>query len=165
MIPRIEILGEKKLIGKRLRMSLSNDRTYELWHGFMPHRKEIRNSVSNDLFNLKVFDPSFDFMNFNPESEFEKWAAVEVSDFETIPENMEPFTLEGGLYTVFIHKGEAKRGPQTFGYIFNNWLPDSEYDIDSRPHFDLLGEKYKKDDPDSEEEIWIPIKPKMNRNE
>lgn len=158
MTPRIEMLSDKKLIGKRLKMSLTNDRTYELWHSFMPHRKEIKDNLSTDLFNLKVYDPAYNFRHFNLDAEFEKWAAMEVSDFDTIPENMEGFTLPGGLYAVFTHKGGAERGPQTFGYIFFTWLPNSEYEMDLRPHFDLLGEKYKKDDPDSEEEIWVPIK-------
>ena len=38
--------------------------------------------------------------------------------------------------------------------------PNSDYKPDDRPHFELLGAKYKNDDPDSEEEIWIPIKRK-----
>jgi AraC family transcriptional regulator len=42
--------------------------------------------------------------------------------------------------------------------FFSTWLPDSEYRLDVRPHFEVLGEKYKNDDPESEEEIWIPIK-------
>jgi len=142
---------------------MSNDRTYELWHSFMPHRNEIKNSKSNDLFNLKVFDPSFDFINFKPDAEFEKWAAMEVSDFKVIPENMESFSLRGGLYAVFTHKGVPETGPQTFGYIFGSWLPDSLYEMDYRPHFDLLGDKYRKDDPDSEEEIWVPIRLKKTR--
>ncbi|MGK2861531.1 MAG: GyrI-like domain-containing protein [Chitinophagaceae bacterium] len=48
-----------------------------------------------------------------------------------------------------------------FSYIFNTWLPPSGYDLDNRPHFEILGEKYKNDDPLSEEEIWIPIKQKV----
>ena len=35
------------------------------------------------------------------------------------------------------------------------------YTLDDRPHFEILGEKYKNQDPDSEEELWIPIKPKV----
>lgn len=38
------------------------------------------------------------------------------------------------------------------------WLPASDYNLDNRPHFEVLGEKYKNNDPTSEEEIWIPIK-------
>jgi hypothetical protein len=30
--------------------------------------------------------------------------------------------------------------------------------LNKRPHFAKMGEKYKNEDPDSEEELWIPIK-------
>jgi AraC family transcriptional regulator len=54
----------------------------------------------------------------------------------------------------------SRLAPKTFQYIFGTWLPNSEYVLDNRPHFEILGEKYKNDDPTSEEEIWIPIKAK-----
>jgi AraC family transcriptional regulator len=57
-----------------------------------------------------VYDASFDFRNFNPEAPFEKWAAIEVADFSKIPDGMETFTLTGGRYAVFIHKGGAAKG-------------------------------------------------------
>jgi AraC family transcriptional regulator len=160
MVPRIEILSEKKLVGKRMKMSLSNNRTGELWRSFMQRRKDIKNNLSTDLFSLQVYDQSFSFENFDPDKSFEKWAAVEVMDFNIIPVDMESITLAGGLYAVFIHEGPASDGASTFQYIFGTWLPNSEYSLDNRPHFELLGEKYKNEDPDSEEEVWIPIKRK-----
>ncbi len=45
-----------------------------------------------------------------------------------------------------------------FQYIFGSWITKSEYILDDRPHFKILGDKDKNADPDSEEEIWIPIK-------
>jgi len=42
MKPGIETLNEKKIVGKRLRMTLSANRTLELWQSFMPGRKEIK---------------------------------------------------------------------------------------------------------------------------
>ncbi len=160
MEPRIETIAEKKLVGKCLKMSLSNNKTFELWQSFMPRRKEIQNNLTTDLFSLQTYNDSFDFQNFNPTIEFTKWALVEVSDYENIPENMEAHTLKGGLYAVFIHKGPASEGGRTFQQIFGSWLPNSEYDIDNRDHFEILGEKYKNNAPDSEEEVWIPIKRK-----
>jgi AraC family transcriptional regulator len=71
---------------------------------------------------------------------------------------METFTLKAGLYAVFLHKGAAVTATETFQHIFGIWLPKSEYILDNRPHFEILGEKYKNNDPSSEEEIWIPIK-------
>jgi AraC family transcriptional regulator len=85
MEPRIDILKEKKLIGKRLIMSFADNRTFELWKSFMPERKKIRNKLSSDLFSLQVYGEDFNFREFNIKEEFEKWAAVEVKDFETIP--------------------------------------------------------------------------------
>ena len=101
-----------------------------------------------------------DFKNFNPAAEFQKWAAVEVLDFTEIPEGMETYTIKGGLYAVFDYVGPASEGEKIFTYIFTSWLPASEYELDNREHFEILGEKYKNNEPDSEEEIWIPVKRK-----
>ena len=158
MKPRIEELKEKKLVGKRLKMSLTNNRTGELWKSFMPCRQDISNSLSSDLISMQVYDPSY-YANFNHHSEFEKWASVEVTDFNSIPKGMEPFTLPGGLYAVFDYQGSSS-DPRIFQYIFTSWLPYSKFQLDHRPHFEVLGAKYINNDPNSEEEIWIPVKEK-----
>ena len=157
MTPRIELLLEKKLVGKRIRMSFANDKTGELWRSFMPRRKEITNAVTTDLLSLQVYEKPLTYADFTPTTEFEKWALVEVVDFETIPDGLEAFTLPGGLYAVFLYKGASSEFAETFHYIFGTWLPNSEYTLDNRPHFEILGEKYKNNDPTSEEEIWVPI--------
>jgi AraC family transcriptional regulator len=126
----------------------------------MKHRKEITNNIGSDLYSMQVYDPSFDFNHFNPNAFFTKWAATEVSNFNNIPAGMETYTLAGGLYAVFIHRGDAGTAAKTFGYIFGTWLPASDYVLDQRPHFEILGEKYKNNDPGSEEEVWIPVKKK-----
>ena len=100
-----------------------------------------------------------DFINMKQDMEFEKWAAVEVSDFNDVPTGMESYTIQGGLYAVFLHKGAAT-DLSTFEYIFKTWLPNSKYELDQREHFEVLGEKYKNNDPGSEEDIWIPVKAK-----
>ena len=159
MDPRIEVAGEQKLIGKRETMSFANNTTGQLWRGFMPHRNEIKNRTSNDLLSVQVYEAIPDFTNFAPNTMFEKWAAAAVTDFTTIPAGMETYTLPGGLYAVFLYKG-LSTDDQVFRYIFGTWLPASDYVLDHRPHFEVLGEKYKNNDSESEEEIWIPIKKK-----
>jgi AraC family transcriptional regulator len=161
MEPVIKTLTEKKLIGKRLIMSLADNRTRDLWKSFMPRRKEVKNYIGTELYSIQRYDPLY-FNNFNPNADFEKWAAVEVTDFNVVPDQMETILLPGGLYAVFIHIGAAGKGQETFNYIFTAWLPGSDYTLDNRPHFEILGEKYKNDDPESEEEIWIPVRPKIS---
>ncbi len=156
MEPDFRILQEKKLVGMRRSMSLAQDQTPELFRLFMPRRKEIKNPANADIIAMLVYDPALDFKHFTPHTNFEKWAAVEVKNFEAVPEGMETFTLPGGLHAVFLRKGNA----DTVQYIFSQWLPGSNYIPDKRPHFAVMGERYKGNDPDSEEEIWIPVKPK-----
>jgi len=155
MNPRITRLKEKKLIGYNLKMSLTNNKTGELWRQFGPRIKEIINRITEDKISLQIYDSSY-YTNFSPEREFEKWATVEVDNFDRIPSDMQPFTLQEGLYAVFDYKGLSSDN-SIFQYIFQKWLPSSPYQIDDRPHFEVLGEKYKNNDPNSEEEIWIPI--------
>ena len=157
MQPRIEKLHEKKLVGQRMIMSFTNNKTGLLWQRFMPLRKEITNSLNNYLYSIEIY-PLLYFDKFDPSKEFEKWAAIEVASFEFVHSGMEALTIQEGLYAVFVHRGPASEGPKTYHYIFETWVPNSEYKLDNRPHFALMGEKYKNEDPDSEEEIWIPVK-------
>ncbi|MTI86440.1 MAG: GyrI-like domain-containing protein [Balneolaceae bacterium] len=156
MEPRIEHIEEKKLVGKYLTMSLANNKTGELWGSFMPSRMKITNNLSNDLISLQVYPRGY-YSSFNPNTEFVKWALAEVPNFNHVPENMDTFILKGGMYAVFLHKG-SHTNTSTFEYIFREWIPASDYELDHRPHFEVLGEKYKLGDSESEEELWIPIR-------
>jgi AraC family transcriptional regulator len=157
MIVRIEHLQEKKLVGKKIKMCYADNKTSGLWQSFMKQRKEIQNAVTNDLISMQLYDHISAPKDFNANTVFEKWAAVEVADFNYIPTGMKAFTLTGGLYAIFEYIGPASQGATAFHYIFSTWLPASDYLLDDRPHFEILGKKYKNEDPDSEEEIWIPI--------
>ena len=157
MEPRIENLFEKKLVGKRLRMSLANNKTSNLWQAFVPRRREINNNISTEMISMQIYNEPLRLGDLN--QEFEKWAAIEVYNFENVPEKMDMYTLNRGLYAVFHYKGLSTDN-SVFISIFGKWLPNSDYLLDDRPHFEILGEKYKNGDPNSEEEIWIPIKQK-----
>jgi len=141
MIPRIELLSEKKLVGCHEEMSLSDDKTAQLWQDFGPRIKELRNRVSADKISLQIFPPKY-HQKFNPSNVFVKWAAVEVGNFNNTPKGLDKLILSQAI----------------FEYIFKKWLPNSKYYIDNRPHFEVLGINYNNLDTSSEEEIWIPIR-------
>lgn len=156
MEPLIKIHKAITLIGFRTKMSFANHSSFSLWNRFMPERKTMHSLVSNDLFSVEVFPKNY-FDSFDPEREFEKWAAVEVSSTHAQPDEMEVLQIPEGLYAVFLHKGPASEGARTYKYIFTEWLPRSGYTVDNRPHFAIMGEKYKQNELHSEEEIWIPV--------
>lgn len=155
---RIEVIKEMKLVGKTLVMSILENKTSELWHSFMIERQLINNQVGSSLYSLQVY-PDMYFESFNPNNEFQKYALIEVNDFNDNQSNMINFIIPKSMYAVFSYKG-LNTDPSIFQNIYGIWLPKSDYLLDNRPHFEILGEKYKNNDPNSEEEIWIPIKNK-----
>lgn len=155
--PRIETIKEIKLIGTRRSMSFANNQTVLLWQTLMPRRGEIINALSANLYSVELYnDPRF-FQNFDPAREFEKWAAVPVSDFDAVPDGMYTLTIPAGEYAVFPYRGKPSEAKATYQYIYGGWIPQSPYELDDRPHFTVMGERYKGEDPESEEEIWIPV--------
>jgi AraC family transcriptional regulator len=158
MEPKIVDIHPKKLVGAKIINSLAEDKTGVLWQQFMPKRKMIKNRVNSDYWsvqNYKNFDPA----SFTEETQFEKWAAVEVSEYEELPDGLETFDLPGGKYAVFIFHGLASEYHKALRYIYESWLPSSSHELDERPHFEIMGSKYYgPTDANSEEETWIPIK-------
>ena len=160
MEPRIEKIEETKLIGNKTKMSFVNNKTMELWQSFMPKRKEVNNPVGTELYSVELYNDRMFFKNFDPTKEFEKWAAIKVNEFDNVPNGLETLIIPKGEYAVFHYKGKPSEAQSTYQYIYGQWMPNSEYDLDDRPHFALMGEKYKGEDPESEEEFWIPIRKK-----
>jgi AraC family transcriptional regulator len=156
----INELPLRNVVGVHVRMSHQENRTSELWRSLMPRRNEIVNATSKDLLSITRYDSVPDFRKFNPAAEFEKWAGVEVSAIDSYPDGMNAMVMPGGLYAVFKYKG-LSTDPAPYQYIFGTWLPASEFVLDHREHFEILGANYRNNDPLSEEEICIPVRRKF----
>lgn len=157
--PRIAEIESKRMTGLHAEISMSANRTRELWSLFMPRLRDIENRIGNDLYSIQVYKNISDLRDFDQNTRFTTWAAVEVSESSKTPDGMENFILPGGLYAVFLHYGPSHTFPETAKYIFRKWLPASDYELDHRPHFAVMDENYKgPDNPESVEEIWIPVK-------
>lgn len=154
--PKIVKSAEKKVIGISLSMSMVNNQTPTLWKSFMTRRQELNSTLTNDLISMQVYPADY-FTNFNPSKEFTKWACIEVDNTDFVPLGMSVFTIPAGDYAIFHYKG-MPGDAAIFQYIYSEWLPKSGYQLDNRPHFEVLGIKYKQGSPDSEEDIWIPIR-------
>ncbi len=111
MQPKIVDIADRKLIGMRIKTSLSENKTFELWRKFKPQVKEITGRLTTDFYSVQVYGEDFNVENPTPNTMFEKWAAVEVSNFENVPHAMESYTLASGKYAVFIHIGTPNDFP------------------------------------------------------
>ena len=157
--PKILVIEAKKVIGLQSETSMSNSSTARMWGEFMQRRKEVKNCVGDDLLSIQVYPKNLKMADFTDDTVFVSWAATEVSDFDNTPVGMESRVLPGGLYARFRHKGATSEFHKTAQFIFEEWMPGSDYDVDDREHFEVLSEKYLgPNDPNSEEDVFIPIK-------
>lgn len=157
--PTIQLCEDFNVVGQFRTMTFEDDQTNALWRHFMPSVGQIESRASMDLISISVYPKAF-FKSFSPKTAFEKWACVEVASFEDLPGTMSTMTVPGGLYAVFDYVG-MPGNPDIFTYIFGTWVNKSRFMLGDRPHFELLGSKYKQGDPFSEEQIWVPIEPKI----
>lgn len=157
-LPVIRTATPKLLVGLGCEMSHDTDATGELWRAFRPRIMEVPNRASDEMISMSVY-PSSARDVYDPEVSYWKWAAVEVLDHDHVPEGMEPYTLDGGTYAVFMHRGPAS-DVGIFRHIFGVWLPASDYVLAHREHFEVLPAGYDPLSPDATEEIWIPVERK-----
>ncbi len=140
-----------------LEMNLLDYKAVDLWNRFMPLRNSIENKIDSNLYSITKHSNDY-FNQFSPAKPFMKYAGVAVTKEVTAPNDFTCVKIEGGNYVVFNYKGSSAKANEAFNNIFTNWFPKSEFKIATdRFHFEILGEKYKKNSDDSEEEIWIPI--------
>lgn len=131
---------------------------YPLWNGFIRQLKEINYDNEMNLYSVDIYDKDF-FGKYHPHNTFEKWAAVEFSE-KLNRTDFEVLTVPERLYAVFTYQGNSSQAKLAYDYIFLQWLPDSGFDLDDRPHLAVMGEKYQNNSDYSEEELRIPVKPK-----
>lgn len=150
-----------RLAGLNTTMSLAENKTIKLWQAFMPLKNKLQQLSGTELYSVEVYPEDY-FINFSPIKEFEKWAAAPIENSYAPDDSFEVLEIPEGRYAVFQYKGLSGEAHKAYQYIFGEWMPKSGYTVDNRPHFAVMGDKYRNDHPDSEEELWVPIKNKGN---
>ena len=132
----------------------------QLWQEFSPYISKIPNRVNPEqCFGLEVYTDSF-----MKTKQWHYMVAVEVDTLENIPIFASAKTLPPNQYAVFTHKGLISSISQTFDYIYNTWLPKSDYEIAASYDFEFYDERFKEgQSEDSETDIYLPIQLKQRK--
>lgn len=159
--PRLEHIQAKKIIGMHIQTSAANSQAVKVWKKFMPLQKEVQGKEEGVFFSIQDFPSSFSFSTFDPSAKFTTWAAKEILPDTDIPDVFSSTVIKGGQYAVCTHHGAAASIGLTLSHMYGKWIPESGYQIDTeRKHFEVLGKEYLgPNNPDSKEQVWIPIKP------
>ena len=67
---------------------------------------------------------------------------------------METLIIPGGNFLVFPFQGSVAEFVKFWQHIHNEWLPNSRYQLDNRPHFEKLPSGYNPMRDDNQEEIY-----------
>lgn len=158
--PEIVTIKPRKLVGAVIQTTLAENRTKELWQGFGPKIRLIKHRTDpTESWSVEIYEKDFKFSQFTPQTSFEKGAAVEVSEYEDLPEGLKELEIPGGTYAVFSFKGLHSDAVAFLRYIYGTWIPDSEWELDDRPHFGIMGAHYYGPfDAESEEDFWVPVR-------
>ncbi len=155
--PEILTLPDQSLVGLRTEMSLSDNRTRELWTSFRSRTAEVDHRLGEGFYSVQYYPK---FQEFTPQTVFSKWACVRVSEVEKLPEGMETIILEGGLWARFLYQGTVAKFQAMWLWMYQQWLPDSGYTLDDRHHYEYLDHRWLgPHNEQSMEDIYLPIKP------
>jgi AraC family transcriptional regulator len=119
----------------------------------MPRRKEVLNTWHGLLLDAIVQSYFYD-----NSMQFEYWTAIAVTDFEMIPDGMASFKISGLLLFYYREAMQMLLRLNIFCYL----VTEFRVCFRSSASFEILGDKYINDHPDSEEEI-CSVKLKKNK--
>lgn len=149
---------QRRLVGFSMQMSFNNIRTHELFQKLGPRLKDVLGRKGEEKFTVEIYPSASFFIEFNPSLSFDKWAAIELEDDVSVPQEFSELIVPAGRYAVFTYKGDHLGAAAAYRYIFSDWMHETNNALDDRPHLSVMGSKYIFNHVDSEEEIWIPIK-------
>lgn len=87
---------------------------------------------------------------------FEYLAGLEVEAKAELPEDMVTWEIPAQTYAVFACTLPTLM--ETMHEIYEQWLPQSDYERSEGPEFEFYGQEFDANDPDSGMELWIPVK-------
>ncbi len=153
MIPEVKTRDAIKLVGLRYQGKNENHEIATLWYEFNERIEEIENRVSDERFGYDTWDDSI-----NETGEFTYIAAVEVSDFESIPEGMVKVVIPKNSYAVFTLTSIVENIHGAVKEVFSKWFPESGHKLASNYDFEYYKEGFKPNSADHNAYFYVPIK-------
>jgi AraC family transcriptional regulator len=135
-----------------MEMPETNEKCPALWGKFMQNAKHFDNNESLACLGVcSMIEDSQTFMYM---------AGFASEEPQENPTDFDELVIEPAKYAVFTHKGSVMNLCNSFDYIYNEWLPNSDYEVrKDHEEFELYDERFNpQDDQNSEIDIYIPIK-------
>ena len=89
---------------------------------------------------------------------FEYMTALEVDDFDQVPQWLGRMRVPPQTYAVFWHEGHVSTLGSSWQIIAEEWLPNSDYVDAETPAFELYDQRFDPETGNGGAEIWFPVK-------
>ncbi len=154
-IPEIVTMGEMTLIGKeKVFTQKTMSQIPQMWMDFMGQEDQIRNMASQ----TEAWGASYNMDYSGQTMSFTYFCGAEVTHTNFVPEGMVVHVVPASKYAKFTHYGSLDGLSKTYGYIYNQWLPQSGYQEGSGDELELYDMDFHPDGMNSKMYIFVPIK-------
>ena len=145
-----------KIIGMLIRTNMQENKIPKLWEEFIGRMEELNEIAVPDC-TLGIC-LAVDEDDINDNTEFGYIAGRVVKNNSFIPEGMIYHELLEQEVAVFTHEGSLDNLSETYNYIYEEWLPESGYELADGDEVEWYDSRFKYDSVDSQMDIHIPIK-------
>ena len=120
------------------------------WQRFLPHFDHVPWQIGRAAYGVCC--------NSDDAGSFDYVCGVEVRDFSRVPADWSRVRIPEQKYAVFAQPGHVSMIRSTWNTIWNEWLPNSGYEVADAPDFERYGEQFNSATGMGGFEIWVPIK-------
>lgn len=145
------------VVGMKIRTNVEEDRIPKLWNDFIARMEELQEVAVPDC-SLGICINEVE--EFSENAMFDYLVCKVVKDDSIIPPGMIFRHIKPQLVAVFTHTGSLDTLGETYDYIYNKWLPESDYQIASADEVEWYDTRFKYGEGDSQMDIHIPIEKK-----
>jgi len=125
----------------------------DVWAKFMPEAGTVPHRIIPERYYQFSFWPE----TYEMEGFF-VMPSVEVASLQNIPPMLVGKSVPAARYLRFIHRGLSRLVAHTYQYIYQTYLPQSDYQLTKPYNFEFYGPGFLgPENPDSESEVFIPI--------
>jgi len=144
--PKMLVVGQANhFVGKELSLK-------EVWSGFKPEMDQVPNRVGKLGFGIYEA-----YYEDGKEVGFTYWCAVEVANFDDVPERFQAREISEQSYALFTHHGPLPELYKTMKYIWGSWLPKSKYEYAPSPELEIYPANYMATEQDAQLQLYIPV--------
>ena len=145
-----------KVIGMLIRTNMLENKIPKLWDEFIGRMEEL-NEIAVPECTLGIcLAVAVDDISDNTDFGYIAGRVVKNNSF--IPDGMIYHELLEQEVAVFTHVGSLDNLSETYNYIYEEWLPESGYELADGDEVEWYDSRFKYDSADSQMDIHIPIK-------